>query len=73
MTSTRWAIGFLRGTAKAFARGNVSVATANGAVDRAQRDGVDTQDIVAILSEFGLKRNREGKIVLPGGSNRQTH
>jgi hypothetical protein len=66
-----WALGFLRGTVGAYARGSVPVATANGAVRLAQREQVPVHDITTILSACGLQWDADRDSVVPSNQRKR--
>ena len=49
-----WALGYLKGRARAFSRGNLTVANVLGAARKALALGASYHDIAAVLAIYGL-------------------
>ena len=61
---SEWALGYLRGRAKGFAKGNLTITHVLGAARRAFALGATPKDIAAVLETYELSFDLERDVVI---------
>lgn len=58
-----WGLGYLRGRVEACRRGRLALSHVAGAVGVAEREGVSSDAIIALLAHYGLRWEPESRAV----------